>query len=41
MSRFARIVTEHHGRDLEDWMTSARAAALPELDPFLRGIDRD
>lgn len=41
VSRFARIVTEHRGRDLDDWMTSARAAALPELDPFLRGIDRD
>ncbi|MGW5751646.1 ISL3 family transposase [Nocardia rhamnosiphila] len=41
VSRFARIVTEHRGRDLNDWMSSARAAALPELDPFLRGIDRD
>ncbi|MGA6205460.1 transposase [Nocardia testacea] len=41
VSKFARIVTEHCGRDLDDWMTSARAAALPELDPFLRGIDRD
>lgn len=34
VSRFARIVTEHRGRDLDDWMRSARAAALPELDPF-------
>nr|WP_280414326.1 ISL3 family transposase [Nocardia carnea] len=41
VSGFARIVTEHRGRDLDDWMSSARAAALPELDPFLRGIDRD
>lgn len=41
VSRFARIVTEHHGRDLDDWVTSTRVAALPELGPFLRGIDRD
>ncbi|WP_328393607.1 hypothetical protein [Nocardia sp. NBC_00416] len=40
VSRFARIVTEHRGRDLADWITGARAAPVPELDPFSRGIDR-
>ncbi|WP_063129668.1 hypothetical protein [Nocardia fusca] len=27
VSGFARIVTEHRGRDLDDWMSSARAAS--------------
>lgn len=38
---FAKIMTERRGRDLDAWITQAREARLPELDPFLRGLDQD
>jgi transposase len=34
-------MTERRGSDLDAWITQARAAGLPELAPFLRGLDQD
>lgn len=41
VGQFARIMTHRHGEDLDDWMKQARQAGLPELEPFLRGLDQD
>lgn len=38
---FAQLMVERRGHDLDHWVARARAAGLPELDPFLRGLDQD
>src|SRR5690606_5682148 len=38
---FAEIMTERRGGDLDCWIKQAREAGLPELEPFLRGLDQD
>jgi transposase len=38
---FAQLMTERRGHDLDIWIERVRAAGLPELDPFLRGLDQD
>ena len=38
---FAQLMTERRGHDLDSWIARARAAGLPELDPFLRGLGQD
>ncbi len=38
---FAEIMTDHRGADLDCWIKQAREAGLPELEPFLRGLDQD
>lgn len=41
VGEFASIMVERRGDDLDTWMKQVREAGLPELDPFLRGLDQD
>lgn len=41
VTEFAHLMTERRGSDLDSWMKQVREAQLPELDPFLRGLDQD
>lgn len=41
VAEFAQLMTERRGSDLDLWMKQVRDAGLPELDPFLRGLDQD
>ncbi|MEV6325575.1 hypothetical protein AB0M45_31045 [Nocardia sp. NPDC051787] len=41
VAEFAHLMTERRGSDLDSWMKQVREARLPELDPFLRGLDQD
>jgi transposase len=34
-------MTQHRGRDLEQWMTAAEASDLPGLRSFVTGLRRD
>ncbi|WP_228811596.1 transposase [Nocardia otitidiscaviarum] len=38
---FAQIMTNRHGNELDCWMKQVRESGLPELEPFLTGIDQD
>ncbi len=38
---FAEIMAERRGSDLDCWIKQARTAGLPELEPFLRGLEQD
>lgn len=38
---FAQIMTQRRGSNLDAWIKQVREAGLPELDPFLRGLDQD
>ncbi|MEV6057159.1 ISL3 family transposase [Streptomyces sp. NPDC052107] len=38
---FARILTQHTGADLPDWINTARAAQLPGITGFARGLTSD
>lgn len=38
---FAAIMTNRRGSELGCWIKQAREAGLPELEPFLRGLDQD
>ncbi|WP_406281736.1 ISL3 family transposase [Nocardia sp. NBC_00881] len=38
---FATIMTDRRGADLDCWIKQAREAGLPQLEPFLRGLDQD
>ncbi len=38
---FAEIMTDRRGSDLDCWIKQAREAKLPELEPFLRGLQQD
>ena len=38
---FAKIMTDRRGADLDCWIKQAREAGLPELEPYLRGLDQD
>ena len=39
--RFADLLTNRRGADLEDWMTAVEAADLPALHAFVRGLRKD
>ncbi len=41
VAEFAQLMTERRGSDLDSWMKQVREARLPELGPFLRGLDQD
>ncbi len=41
VAEFAQLMTERRGSDLDSWMKQVREVRLPELDPFLRGLDQD
>ena len=38
---FAEIMADRRGAELDCWIKQAREAGLPELEPFLRGLDQD
>jgi transposase len=38
---FAQLMADRRGSDLDCWIKQVREAGLPELDPFLRGLDQD
>jgi transposase len=38
---FAQIMTNRRGSELDCWMKQVREAGLPELEPFLTGLDQD
>lgn len=38
---FAQLMGERRGNDLDSWMADVRAAHLPELAPFLNGLEQD
>ncbi|MET8682304.1 ISL3 family transposase [Streptomyces sp. NPDC004647] len=38
---FAQLMAERRGSDLGSWMADVRSAQLPELVPFLNGLDQD
>jgi len=39
--RFADLLTNRRGADLEDWMTAVEASYLPALHAFVRGLRKD
>ncbi|MTE13551.1 ISL3 family transposase [Nocardia sp. CT2-14] len=41
VGEFAAIMTERRGSDLDAWIKQVREAGLAELDPFLRGLEKD
>ncbi|MFE3226604.1 transposase [Nocardia sp. NPDC059228] len=38
---FAHIMSNRRGSELDCWMKQVREARLPELKPFLTGLDQD
>jgi transposase len=38
---FAAILTRHRGADLDAWIATTRADALPGFDSYLNGLDKD
>jgi transposase len=38
---FAQLLTERRGPELDSWTKDVREASLPELAPFLNGLDQD
>jgi transposase len=38
---FAQLLAERRGPELDSWTKDVREASLPELDPFLNGLDQD
>lgn len=38
---FAVILTQRRGQDLDTWITTTRADALPGFDSYLNGLDKD
>ncbi len=38
---FAGIMADRRGAELDCWIKQAREVGLPELEPFLRGLDQD
>jgi transposase len=38
---FAQLMADRRGTDLDCWIKQVREAGLPELEPFLRGLDQD
>lgn len=41
MREFAAILTQRRGQDLDAWVTTARADALPGFASYLNGLDKD
>lgn len=41
VGEFVVIMTERRGSDLDAWIKHVREAGLGELDPFLRGLEKD
>jgi transposase len=41
VGEFAAILTQRRGRDLDTWIATTRADALPGFDSYLNGLDKD
>ncbi|GAB3673793.1 transposase [Saccharopolyspora sp. NPDC049426] len=41
VGEFAQLIAKRRGHDLDIWIERVRAVGLPELDPFLRGLNQD
>lgn len=41
VGEFAGILTQRRGQDLDAWITTARADALPGFESYLNGLDKD